>query len=173
MTLHEWGVFHKTDKALHHNFCHFYEERIGEPKRILEFGVLNGSSLKMWRDRYNARVTGFDIEKKPPISRIEIYQASCTDPGVAECWPDNDVDLIIDDASHKTIDQIAAFKIWWPKVKEGGFLIVEDIHTMYYDEYNPTKICLKSWIESLGIKHEYYWRIPGMESDSGTVIFYK
>lgn len=171
MTLHEWGLHHGSDKATAHKYLDFYEARIGEPQYILEFGVLNGASLKMWRDRYNeALVIGFDIEKKKPIDGVSIYEMDCTDPKIDFY---TEIDLIVDDASHNTIDQIKAFEFWWPHVNKGGHYIIEDCHTMHYTQYNPTKIDFKAWVESLGIRHEYFWRVPGDESDSGTVIFYK
>lgn len=172
MTLHEWGLFHKTDKATAHKYLDFYESRIGEPKSILEFGVLNGSSLKTWRDRYpGARVVGFDIEPKPKMEGVEIHLADCNHK-INTTWL-SPMDLILDDASHQTKEQIETFEIWWHKVNEGGHYIIEDCHTMHYTQYNPEKIDFKGWVESLGIKHEYFWRVPGDESDSGTVIFYK
>jgi len=78
MTLHEWGIFHGSDKAHAHNYLNFYEAKIGLPHSILEFGVLNGASLKMWRDKYNAFVIGLDIEKKQPINGITVLQMDAT-----------------------------------------------------------------------------------------------
>jgi hypothetical protein len=173
MTLKEWGLFHKTDKATAHQYCDFYEQRIGEPKSIIEFGVLRGSSLKMWASRYpSAVVIGLDIEQKQAPEGTYTFKLDASKMNwITEIQPK--FDLIIDDASHNTIDQIASFKLWWPLVSSGGHYIIEDIHTMHYDAYNPTKIDLKDWVKGLGIKHEYFWRVSGNESDSGTVIFYK
>lgn len=171
MTLHEYAVMHGSDKGKYHKYCDFYEARIGEPKSIIEFGVLNGSSLKMWRDRYpEALVVGYDIMPSLTVEGCYTFQISATDP---QSCKRSDVDLIIDDASHYTKDQIAAFNIHWPFVNPGGHYIIEDVHTMHYDEYNPDKINFKAWVKSLGIKHEWYWKNPGDESDSGTLIFYK
>lgn len=169
-SLHEWGIFHKTDKATHHKYCDFYEARIGEPKSILEFGVLNGASLKMWRDRYpEATIMGIDIEKKQPIDGITLYHADATN-----WYVDHEgIDLIIDDASHNVADQIAAFNLWFPLVNSGGHYIIEDIHTQHYTEYNPNKIDLMAWVKSLGLMYEEFWRNPEDKSDSGTIIFYK
>ena len=48
MTLHDYGLQYGSDKATHHGYLTFYEAHIGEPKSIIEFGILNGASLKMW-----------------------------------------------------------------------------------------------------------------------------
>lgn len=175
MTLHEYAVMHGSDKGKAHKYCDFYEQRIGNPHSILEFGVLNGASLKMWRDRYNPFVIGLDIEKKPDIPGVTVLQLDATDEKTATWFTYiyNGFDLILDDASHMVADQIKSFQLFWPLVKDGGHYIIEDCHTMHYEQYNPTKIDFKAWVESLGIKHEYYWRVPGDESDSGTLIFYK
>lgn len=170
MTLHEWGLFHKSDKATAHGYLDFYEARIGEPKSIMEFGILNGASLKMWRDRYNAKVFGIDINLPSPIDRVTMWKGDCTNTRWKVISPT--FDLIIDDASHVVEDMIAAFNLWCEKVNVGGCYILEDIHTMHYKEYNPSGIDLKKWIEGLGISHEYFRRLPD-ESDSMTVIFYK
>lgn len=175
MTLHEWGIFHGSDKAYAHNYCHFYEAKVGLPHSILEFGVLNGASLKMWRDKYNGFVIGLDIEKKKPVDGVTILQMDATDEKTATffSYHYNNFDLIVDDASHMVADQIKSFNLFWPFVNKGGCYIIEDCHTMHYDQYNPDKIDFKSWVESLGIEHEYFWRVPGDESDSGTLIFWK
>jgi len=170
MTLHEWGLFHKTDKATAHNYLHFYEARIGKPKSILEFGVRDGASLKMWRDAFpTAMVMGFDINPPIAINGVITLQVDCTEamPG------DQEYDLIIDDASHITVDQIKTFNNWWAAVVPGGYYILEDIHAAAYDLYNPTHIDFDAWVKSLGIMYEYFWRDPNDKSDSGTVIFYK
>lgn len=175
MTLHEWGIFHGSDKAYAHNYLNFYEAKIGMPHSILEFGVLNGASLKMWRDKYNAFVIGLDIEKKQPITGITVLQMDATDEKTATYLSNlyNNFDLIVDDASHMVADQIKSFQLFWPFVNKGGCYIIEDCHTMHYDQYNPSKIDFKAWVESLGIEHEYFLRVPGDESDSMTLIFWK
>lgn len=172
MTLHEWGLFHKSDKATAHKYLDFYESRIGNPKKILEFGVLGGASLKMWRDRYNAEVTGVDIKQVLPILGINTWQLDCTSELSTQMLAD-EYDLILDDASHRVKDFMRTFYLFFPFVKKGGVYIIEDIHVMHYDEYNPDKIDVKAWVESLGHRHEYFWRMPGDESDSGTLIIYK
>jgi trans-aconitate methyltransferase len=173
MTLHDYAVHHGSDKGKYHKYCDFYEARIGDPKRIIEFGVLDGASLKMWRDRYPGTVViGLDIEdKKAPDGTYTFKIDASKESWITKLQPT--FDLIIDDASHFTHEQISIFDLWWPLVASGGHYIIEDCHTMHYDHYNPEKIDFKAWVKSLGIKHEWYWRVEGDESDSGTLIFYK
>lgn len=173
MTLHQQAVHHGSDKGTAHKYCDFYESRIGEPKRIIEFGVLNGASLKMWRDHYQeAVVIGLDIEeKKAPIGTYVFKLDASKENWITKLQPS--FDLILDDASHMTMEQIMAFELWWPLVAKGGHYIIEDVHTMGYSQYNPSGFNLRNWVEKTGIKHEYFWRIPGDFSDSGTLMFYK
>lgn len=176
ITLHDYGILHGSDKATHHNYCGFYQTHLNDPKVILEFGVLNGASLKMWRDFYaGSLVIGLDIEPKPIIEGCLIYQADATNPSsvaiVTKLTPS--FDLIVDDASHNSKDQIAAFELWWPLINRGGRYVLEDLHTMHYTSYNPDGIDMKKWVESLGIPHKYFNRVSGDESDSMTLIFFK
>jgi hypothetical protein len=172
--LHDIGIRHGTDKATAHKYLDFYEQHIGSPRTILEFGVLNGASLRMWRDAFpDASVIGFDTNPTVNPEGTHVLKGDATDKNNwLRLWQPK-FDLIIDDASHMVADQIAAFNLWWPCVNDGGHYIIEDIHTMHYDHYNPEKVDVKKWIEGLGIRHEYFWRVPGDESDSGTVIFFK
>lgn len=176
MTLHDWGLQHGSDKATHHRYCGFYQAHLNDPKVILEFGILNGASLKMWRDFYKGSlVIGMDIDYKPPIEGCLTYKFSATDPEAMAALTSviPEYDLIIDDASHNTADQIFSFNLWWPKVKQGGRYIIEDIHASFYTQYNPGNISIEQWIENRGIPFKYFWRNPLDKSDSGTVIFFK
>jgi hypothetical protein len=51
------GLKHKTDKAsVLHNFLHFYEHFLAPmrlaPITLLEIGVYNGGSVKMWEEYF-------------------------------------------------------------------------------------------------------------------------
>ena len=66
-TLDQIGIRHGTDKnSTQNNFLRFYSpflEPIREKSvRVLEIGVLNGGSVKLWRDYFrNGVVIGVDI----------------------------------------------------------------------------------------------------------------
>jgi hypothetical protein len=173
MTLHETGLLYGSDKATAHKYLDFYESRIGYPMSIIEFGVLNGASLKMWKGRYPlSTVIGLDIEPKiAPEGTFFAKIDASKENWITAIRPK--FDLILDDASHMTAEQISSFDLWWPLVNPGGCYVIEDCHTMHYTQYNPDKIDFKAWVVGLGIKHEWFWRVPGDESDSGTIIFYK
>lgn len=171
--LHDIGLRHGTDKATHHKYLDFYEARIGNPASILEFGVLNGASLRMWRDAFpDAAVIGLDIAPKVEPEGTNVFRVDCTNLNSWIRRLEPKFDLIIDDGSHVIQDMIAGFNIWWPLINDGGHYIIEDCHTMHYEEYNPNKIDFKKWVTSTGIRHEYFCRTKD-ESDSMTVILFK
>lgn len=171
-TLHNWAMLHGSDKGKAHQYCDFYQANIGYPKTIVEFGVLNGASLKMWRDAYpGSTVIGLDIETKQPIDGVYIFKLDATKSN----WITNinpGFDLIVDDASHVVEDQMASFKLWWPFVNKGGCYIIEDIHASLFTAYNKTGLDMFSWVEDLPYKKKHYRRSPS-ETDSMTVIIFK
>lgn len=144
-TLDQLGRGCGTDKSsLDHNYTTtFYEGLLGswrdDPVHLLELGILNGCSLRMWGHYFthsDARIVGVD---KNPVdigvddARIEIY---CGDQ--AEVVPQlraTSFDIIIDDASHISSKTIASFVTWWPRLKPGGTYVVEDTSTSYHGDY--------------------------------------
>jgi demethylmacrocin O-methyltransferase len=44
-------------------------------------------------------------------------------------------DIIIDDGSHVNGHVIETFKIMFPKLKDGGVYVIEDIQTAYWDDF--------------------------------------
>jgi hypothetical protein len=136
-----------SDKASWaHNYCPFYEQYIGhlrdEEIVLLELGIggedkeLGGASLKGWAQYYpSALICGVDIYDKSELnsSNICIYQGSQDDPIFLQSVIDEigQPYIIIDDASHICNLTIESFKILFPKLKSGGYYIIEDISTSY------------------------------------------
>ena len=61
--LHELGLKYKTDKATFHKYLDFYEKKLPGRDfagRLLEVGVMDGASMRMWREYVPAR--GFDVQ---------------------------------------------------------------------------------------------------------------
>lgn len=176
MTLHEYGLYHGSDKATAHKYLDFYQAELGKPNIIMEFGVKDGASLKMWRDFYaGSLVIGLDIDNPPCVDGCLVYELDATKEKTVDRLVSlvPQYDLIIDDASHMVTDQIDSLVLWWPYVKLGGHYIIEDMHTQYFDHYNPLKIYLVNTLNAMGMKYKEFWRNPEDKSDSGTVILYK
>lgn len=147
MTLDELALQYGTDKASNlHNYTRWYARHL--PARdtvfsLLEIGVKDGASLRMWRDYFPyAIIEGIDIRISEglAIPGVRLLQA---DQKKLEFGSDVSFDVIIDDGSHRWEDQQASFKALWEHVAPGGLYVIEDLHTSYFMEFgaageNPT-----------------------------------
>lgn len=129
---------HGTDKY-EHGYCPYYEELLYPwyaPLWLLEIGVMQGGSLRMWRDYYPlAHVFGIDHDPDSMISedRIRTFCGAQQDTA----FLDNvlavvgSLNVIIDDGSHHPAHHLASFRHLWPHVVAGGWYVIEDCHSLY------------------------------------------
>ena len=131
-TLDQIGIRHGTDKnSTQNNFLQFYAaflEHIRERQvKVLEIGVLNGGSVRTWRDFFrHGTVIGVDINpstKQLAEARISIEiadQSKAQDLArLAQLGP---FDLILDDGSHIWAHQILTFEYLFEALAPGGLL---------------------------------------------------
>lgn len=151
MTLHEIGFSHGTDKA-HHKFngesyldvyANYFEPIRQSVSALLELGVYRGKSLCTWRDYFpNAKVCGIDIDPSVQADfgeRVQIVTGSQIDPeAIVHSLPGLPIDIVVDDGSHLVDHMIASFELIWPRVKPGGFYVLEDL-ICSYDDMGPYK----------------------------------
>jgi SAM-dependent methyltransferase len=132
------------DKWLH--YFDIYERHfnsfVGKKIKVLEIGVWQGGSLKMWKDYFgeNAEIIAIDIEPRCKIfeeERIKIYIGDQNDVNFLRNLINNEglFDIIIDDGGHHMHQQITSFKELYGAVKDGGIYLCEDIHTSYWNIY--------------------------------------
>ena len=131
-----------NDKDGIHTYLETYD-KLFEPFRdgcdFLEIGLASGDSVKLW-DRYfqTSSIVGVDLsiifEKEERVSDnvIRLIAADATKPDIVEildkeCWKDCKFNVIIDDGSHMTQDQIDTFNLLKGKMKPNGLYIMEDI----------------------------------------------
>lgn len=123
-----------TDK-LDHGYIPFYEKYLPkEPKRILEIGVLKGSSLKMWKEYFpSTEVHGLELLENqhlidPEIlhyqSGYKIHYGNQCDWEMLEQLRKFDFDVIIDDGSHIARHQMMTFF----GLFNGKQYYIEDLH---------------------------------------------
>lgn len=121
--------------------CHSYidvYEKILAPYRngstLLEIGVYHGLSIRMWKEYFiDSTIVGVDIQDYD--SKIEQLRKEGFDiilhDASKESFLDEiknyEFDIVIDDGSHWSNEQIATFKLLKPKMKKGGIYIIEDI----------------------------------------------
>lgn len=136
MNLRECFDKRGSDKGFRHGYESFYEPRFApkrhEPLRILEIGVLSGASLAAWLDYFpNAQVIGVDTFKRVPASSVPIL----SHPRVTWWGLDStefvplidEVDVVIDDGSHKPEAQLATLALYRRLLKSGGSYFIEDV----------------------------------------------
>ena len=146
--------------AKHESYFDAYAEEfsqyVGKPIIFVEIGVMNGGSLFMWRSFFgaNARIIGIDFNpgaKKLEQYGFEIYIGSQSDAGF---WRDffvkvGDVDVVLDDGGHTYKQQVVTANACLPHIRDGGKLMVEDVHTSYFPSFGyPSKYSFINWAKS-------------------------
>ncbi|SDC84176.1 Cephalosporin hydroxylase [Algoriphagus faecimaris] len=145
----------KTDKWGKHFYTphyYFHFKRFKSKKiKVLEIGIggyedpqQGGGSLRMWERFFDrAEIHGIDIYDKTQLEegRIKIKTGSQVDQAFLESLSDSvgGFEIIIDDGSHINEHIIKSFEILFPKLKDGGIYVIEDVQTSYWPEYggNP------------------------------------
>ena len=152
MELKKLGIKYGTDKATTHSFnqrsfLDIYEKyfQLLKDKKVvlLEIGVLNGSSLEVWKEYFSSdsKIIGLDIDpSKSSLSKsnIEIVIGSQNDTNIIKNIKDHNkdgFDIIIDDGSHLNKLTIESFNLLFDSIKPGGFYVIEDTHCTYGEEW--------------------------------------
>lgn len=162
---HKWSHYFAAYQSI------FGPRRAG-PLRVLEIGVLEGSSLRLWK-RYFAHpdtlIVGIDIEPScirfdAPADGIRVRIGSQADGEflkrvVEEFGP---FDIIIDDGSHQSSHIITTFNhLYAAGLKNSGIYFVEDLHANYWHPWRDSRksfldVC-KELIEHM---HAHYRSAP-------------
>jgi Methyltransferase domain len=147
-TLDELAREQGADKSgERHGFAAVYEQLL-EPRRdetltLLEIGVLEGASLRMWRDYFPAaRIFGIDFlesagQAAPPGTTVLIGNATDTPFLDAVLEATGPLDVIIDDGGHRPEQQLTSLFYLWPHLRPRGTYAIEDVHTSYLGRWSP------------------------------------
>jgi len=135
--LSEVAKLFRTDKSyLHDYYNRFYNKLFSKYKSscdILEIGILDGQSLKVWNEYFeNGVVHGMDIKDLSlNESRIRTFLVDQSDENQLFSFSNlgNKYDVIIDDGSHKMRDQQITIQILFDNLKSGGYFVIEDLQT--------------------------------------------
>jgi hypothetical protein len=129
--------FHRHEFSKIYNSI-FYESR-DKIRSILEIGVFNGASIRMWREYFpNAIIYGFDndISKIDTVNDLQNVHTFLVDQSDRKSLLDgiertgcDQFDIIIDDGSHMMNHQQITFGTLFPYLKSNGQFIIEDLHT--------------------------------------------
>jgi fibrillarin-like rRNA methylase len=137
ITLEQINQKYNTDKGGKHCYLNeYYQPKFSSLKnsarKILEIGVYEGASIKLWKDYFTkAKIYALEILQKrvgmfADDPSVELIIGSSTDPSAYQNIP-TDLDIIIDDGSHKPIDQYNTFLIAHKHLKNGGLYVIEDV----------------------------------------------
>jgi len=136
--LSQLALKYGTDKCpqIKHPYTPFYygllKEKRESIKKVLEIGIATGASLQMWQEFFpNAQIYGIDTNPEALFNdkRIKSYLYDQTKESdllelIRNIGPD--LDLIVDDGSHRRVDQIFTCQTLMPLVKKDVIYIIED-----------------------------------------------
>ena len=133
-------------------YLRVYEDlaSVFSPRSILELGVFQGGSYvlldKLFKPR---RMSAVDISREPVATlcqyvadkegRFVHFSTSQSDRGVLEHIVRNELanelDLVVDDASHAYEHTKASFEVLFPLLQPGGIYLIEDWSWAHYPNY--------------------------------------
>ena len=153
---------------LQHNYEPVYDRHfqdIREKKlKILEIGVWEGNSLRMWKDYFpNAEVSGFDIHSSRMVKGEDRIKTMVVDQSnrkdLSKAMSElGEFYIIIDDGSHSVDNHQISFGYLFPFVKSKGFYVIEDVHTSFHytnGEY-LSDITIKTLKDVYGVSDDFY-----------------
>jgi len=140
-TLGRLASKYNTDKGYKHHYTKIYASYFSGLRdmdiNLLEIGIDKGASIRMWLDYFiNANVYGIDIGVNDKIKNINTKRFFPTEGNqsdidvlgrvVESCQ--SGFDIIIDDASHRSIDQSKSLAFLFRHLKPGGVYVIEDLN---------------------------------------------
>lgn len=141
--------FENHEHRMIHKWMHYfeiYERHFAQfrnlPISLLEFGVLHGGSLQMWKHYFGpqAKIYGADINPRCAELAEEQITILLADQESREslqniCKTLPPFDIIIDDGGHTMLQQTTTFEEIWGQLKIGGVYLIEDMHTSYWPSF--------------------------------------
>lgn len=160
--LEELGAKYRPSKRTHnylpYYWMHFRDIR-HDVKKVIEIGVQTDHSIRMWEEFFpNATIYGLDIDPKCKQfeggrRRILIGDQSNADfcnQVIRETG--GDIDIVIDDGSHRIEHQLKSFSLFFPTLTDHGIYVVEDTGGVVGDQELVTVNALKDLVDNI-----MYW----------------
>jgi hypothetical protein len=151
-----------TDKWWVHNYLTIYDSILypwrGKRIKILEIGLLHGASLRLWHQAFpKAQIFGFDKTEKfkrmtRDLKRLKVVVGDEDNPADIERVARlGDFHVIIDDCGHMPEQQWSAFCGLWPKLRPGGYYIIEDTYRSFNPKYEGRNVPQEfaGWLPSI------------------------
>lgn len=170
--LEEFGLKYGTDKGTKHNYLRTYHNLFRDVresvKKVLEIGVAEGAGVRMFREYFpNAMIFGGDNEDNRIFKEDRIEVIKCDQSSFFGLRPitnrvGDEFDLIVDDGSHRSSDQLLTCQYLLQLVKVGGYYIIEDVADIDL---------LDKIIESINFnKHTFEYKRVGKRYDDCLII---
>src|SRR3989344_1835291 len=136
--LSKLAVKYRADKWGKHNYTPVYyglfNDRQKSVKKVLEIGIGGeAASLRMWRDFFpSAKIYGADYMSSRLINNGRIKSILCDQRRKNHILNlighiGSDIDLIIDDGSHRPRDQVLTCLTLMPLLKKEAIYIIEEV----------------------------------------------
>ena len=152
--LHNYFI-NNTSNAIYKHFSYFdlYERYFSKFKgrdiNLLEIGVANGGSTKMWEyyfkkinPNFKINIFGLDIDDKVKELAIEnenikLFIGSQSDRDFLRKLKSEipKIDILIDDGGHRMEEQIITFEEMYSHIKDDGIYWCEDCSTSYWSGF--------------------------------------
>lgn len=120
----------------------YFSKFVNTDVRILEIGVLDGGSLRLWKRYFGpyARITGLDIDpdtKKYEDHQTSIFIGNQSDTALLEevHSKSGPFDIVLDDGSHKNKDVLQTFKFFHQVMSRNSVYLIEDTHSAMLPGY--------------------------------------
>jgi SAM-dependent methyltransferase len=172
----KYGTDKRIAESLHGyttTYYNFLKYKRFEYENVLEIGVENGASHKMWYDFFpNAVIYGIDDFSSKNIytskedienDRIKIFIGKQEDKNFLDNTFNNIMfDMIIDDGSHFSTHQQKSFDYLWDKLKPNGYYCIEDLgeYTVRkYREFDDIRSSTVIWLFSLIMRYPFSYFI--------------
>lgn len=129
----KWGKHHYTPV-----YYDLFKDKRNEVKKVLEIGPAEGAGMFMFRDFFpNATIYGLEIDeervkKLEGLDRIVVLPGNQFDlldleSSLSFFSDEGDLDLVIDDGSHKLEHQVFTCLTLMPMLSDKTIYIIEDV----------------------------------------------
>lgn len=170
-TLQELAFMYGTDKGWKHNYIPFYEKYLPKnPVKLLEIGVEEGRSIKMWQKFFpDTQIHGLDLFETNPIPDVEgviWHKGNQCDYVLLDKLRNENFDIIIDDGSHNSRDQMMTFF----GLFNGKHYFIEDLHCArqeFYQDGLPYRFTADQMFSSLRYPHGF---MPDVVAEGNIVL---
>lgn len=125
------------DKGRAHTYIEEYEKLFAPYRetaaRVLEIGVRWGASLCLWKDYFTkAEIVGMDIDLSRMYPQYIRDDLTLVEGDCANITVEGLFDIVIDDGPHDLENQLNTIRQYYPKLTDGGIIVVEDIQNLNY-----------------------------------------